>query len=162
MAQVTCYYCKKKINKNIAVEVKDGRRAKNYCPEHVGMKPIKDQMYDMVYEIFGRKVLNTILYKEMDEIAKVYSYEKMLAYMKDHRADFENAMLKPFQNEFCEIRYFTALFKNGLHDYKAKEPELEIKKEVEIDLNISADKYKAKKKKTGMDSLLEGLLNDKE
>ncbi len=157
MAQVTCYYCKKKINKNIAVEVKDGKRAKNYCPEHVGMKPIKDQMYDMVYEIFGRKVLNTILYKEMDEIAKVYSYEKILAYMKDHRTDFENAMLKPFQNEFCEIRYFTALFKNGLHDYKMKEPEVVIKKDIDFGMDVPVNNYKAKKKRKGMDSLLDDL-----
>ena len=160
MAYVTCYYCKKKINKNIAVGIKEGKKTKNYCPEHVGMKPLKDQMYDLINEVFGRIVLNTALYKEMDQILQVHSCEKVIKYIKDNKDYLEQCMYKEFMNEFAQIRYFAAILKNSLNDFVIKKPEPVIKKEIEIDMDISTNRYKTKKKRTGLDSLLEDLLDE--
>lgn len=158
MAKVTCHYCKKKIDKKIAVGIKEGKRTKNYCPEHVGMKSPKDQMYDLVFEIFGRKVLNTVIYKELDEIASVHTYEKMISYMEENKSYLEQMVHKGFSSEFAQIRYFSAILKNSLTDFTAKKPEPIVKKEVEIEVDISANRYKSKKKRTGMNDLLKELL----
>lgn len=158
MAYVTCHYCKKKINKNIAFAMPCGKKTRYYCKEHIGKVPPKEEMYNLVYEIFGRKVLNTILYKELDEIASVHTYEKMTAYMEENRAYLEQMMSKTFSTEYAQIRYFSAILKNSLTDFVVRQPEPIIKKEIEVDFDMSANKYKAKKQRKGMDNLLDDLL----
>ena len=160
MAKVTCRACGKKIDKKIAVAVPRGKTTWNYCPAHVGMKSPKDQMYDLVFEIFGRTVTHTVLFKELDAIAKIYTYEKITAYLEENKEYLEDVIYgKSYSSEFAQIRYFSAIIKNSIHEFEIKDFKPVIKKEVEIEMDISTSKYKNKKKRTGMDSLLEDLLN---
>lgn len=158
MAYVKCHYCNKKINKNIAFAMPYGKKTRHYCKEHIGKVPPKEEMYNLVYEIFGRKVLNTILYKELDEVASVHGYQKMTAFMEENRAYLEQMMGKSFSSEYAQIRYFSAILKNSLTDFVARKPEPVIKKEIEVDLDVVTSKYKQKKQTQGMDSLLDDLL----
>lgn len=161
MAKVTCRYCGEKIDKKIAVGVPSGKTTKYYCPEHVGMKSPKEQMYDLVFEIFGRKVLNTILYKELDEIAKAYTYEKITAYLKENKSYLEDLVYgRSYTSEYAQIRYFSAVIKNSIHNFEIKNFESVIKKEVEIEVETSVNKYKSKKKRVGLNDLLGGLLDE--
>lgn len=161
MTKVTCRCCGKKIDRRIAIGVPHGKTTWNYCPEHVGQKSPKDKMYDLVFEIFGRTVTHTVLYKELDAIAKIYTYEKITAYLEENKEYLEDVIYgRNYVSEFAQIRYFAAIIKNSIHEFEIKNFEPVIKKEVEIDMDISTNKYKTKKKRAGMDSLLEDLLDD--
>ena len=157
MAKVKCAACGEAIDKKIAMGIPAGKRTKYYCPEHVGMKSPKEEMYDMVFEIFGRKVLNTVLYKELDEIAKVHTYQKMTEYMKENKEYLEKCIYKEFVNEYAQIRYFAAILKNSLTDFVVKKPEVIIQKDIDFCMDVPVNNYKAKKKRKGMDSLLDDL-----
>lgn len=158
MAKVTCKCCSEKIDKKIAIGVPHGKTTWYYCPEHVGQKSPKEKMYDLIYEIFGRKVLHTVLYKEMDEIASVHTYDKITSFMEENKTLLEQLMYRSYSSEFAQIRYFSSVLKNGLHDFKMRQPEPVIKKEIEVDFDMSTNKYKAKKQRKGIDSLLDDLL----
>jgi hypothetical protein len=159
MAKVTCHYCKEKIDKKDAIGLPYGKKTRYYCPNHVGKQPPKEAMYDLVYEIFGCKVLNTILYKEFDEIARIHTYEKMIIYLQDNKQYLEQVMNKEFSSEYAQIRYFASILKNNLTDFVVQQPKSVIKKVVEADLDISANKYKATKQRRGMDDLLNDLID---
>lgn len=159
MAKVKCAACGETIDKKIAIGVPAGKRTKYYCPEHVGMKSPRETMYDLVFEIFGRKVLNTILYKELDEIAKVYSYELLTEYMKENKEYLEQCVFREYSSEYAQLRYFCAVIKNAIHTFKISKPKPIIKKALEIDMeNPQKHKNQPKKTRAGMDSLLEDLL----
>lgn len=159
MAKVTCRCCGEKIDKKIAVAVKSGKQNKYYCPEHVGQKSSKEKMYDLIYEIFGRKVLHTILYKEMEEILSVHPVETVLAYLEENKNEISGFMCRSFVHEFAEVRYFCSIVKNSLADFKPKKNEPVIDKEIEVDEYIPRKVNKPKKRRTGMDALLDELLD---
>ena len=158
MAKVTCRCCGEKIDKKIAIGIPKGKTTWYYCPEHVGQKSPKEKMYDLIYEIFGRKVLHTMLYKEMDEILNAYDVNIVISYLEENKSDIAMAMRRSFVHEFAEIRFFSAIVKNHIGSFKSRQPEPIIKKEIEVDFDMSANKYKAKKQRKGMDSLLDDLL----
>lgn len=158
MAKVTCKCCSEKIDKKIAIGVPHGKTTWYYCPEHVGQKSPKEKMYDLIYEIFGRKVLNTVLYKEMDEIASIHTYEKMTTYMEENKEYLIQIMEKDFRSEYFQIRYLSAVLKNSLFDYQVKEPTPVIQKASELEFDMTEINYKAKKQRKGMDDLLDEIL----
>ena len=159
MAKVTCKCCGEKIDKKVAVGIKTGKITKHYCPEHVGQKSPSEEMYDLIYEIFGRKVLNTILFKEMNEILAVYSHQKVIAYLKENKSYLEDVIYgRSYVSEYAQIKYFTAIIKNSIHNFEIPNFEPVIKKEVEIDVDVSVNNYKPRQKKRGMNDLLDELL----
>lgn len=159
MAKVTCKCCGEKIDKKIAVATLRGKTTWHYCPEHVGQKSPSEEMYDLIYEIFGRKVLNTILFKEMNEILSVYSHQKVIAYLKENKEYLEDVIYgRSYVSEYAQIRYFTAIIKNSIHNFEIPNFKPVIKKEVEIDADVSVHQYKPKQKKRGMNDLLDELL----
>lgn len=156
MSKVTCRYCKKKIDKESAICIKHGKVNWYYCNEqHANAKTPRDKMYDEIYLILGKKITNCILFKEFDEIAKVHSYEKILAYIKENYQYLCMVMSKEFSTEYAEIRYLAAIFKNNLGDFKI--PEEAIKKQVSNDLNIGTEKFKKKKRRRNMSEIEEEL-----
>lgn len=159
MSKVKCRCCGKSIDKKIAVGVPHNKQTWYYCIEHVGQKSPKDKMYDLVFEIFDRKVLNTILYKELDSIANLYTYEKMTAYIQENRSYLEQVMNKDFSSEYAQIRYFAAILKNSLSDYVVKKVEPVIKKNVHFDADMMVNNYKQKQQRKGIDDLLNDLLD---
>jgi len=151
---VKCKICGNKADRNEAYKVVvDGKNHyycnKNEYNEWRKKKDIKDRVYNLIYEIFDRKVTNTILYKEIGELADVYTYEKILAYLTDNENYLTSAIKKSFVSEYAQIRYFTAILKNSLTDFQfEREPKVEINK---LDMpDVSNNQFSRKKKKKSL------------
>lgn len=136
---VKCRICGNKIERREAYKtVKDGRN-NYYCneTEYTGWllkRESKDNTYNIIYGIFGRKVTNTALYKEINGLAEVYTYEKIYAYLKENKTFLGNVMKKDFQNEYAQIRYFAAILKNSLADFKYENKTTKEIKRIYIDM----------------------------
>ena len=77
-----CKYCGKSIDTNSAYKIVVGKTNRYYCNEEEyniihKAQQVKDDTFNLVYDIFGRKVTNTILYKEINELSTIYEYEKI-------------------------------------------------------------------------------------
>ena len=146
-----CKYCGKSIDTDNAFKVIVGKTNRYYCDENEyniihKTQQIKDDTYNLIYEIFGRKITNTILYKEVNELSGIYSFEKIEAYLSQNIEYISNLMQnKSFQNENAQIRYFAAILKNSLSDFKYEKKE-KINKEVEIDMPSCNFKRRLNKK----------------
>jgi hypothetical protein len=134
-----CKYCGKSIDIREAYKIVHGKSNHYYCNiEEYAMvqkaQKIKDDTYKLIYEIFGRTIINTVLYKEINGISSVYEYGKINGYLLENKTYLSNVMQnKQFQNEYAQIRYFAAILKNNLENFHfiKKEP---TNKEVEIDM----------------------------
>ena len=136
-----CKYCGKNIDTDNAFKVIVGKTNRYYCDENEyniihKTQQIKDDTFNLIYDIFGRKVTNTILYKEINELSTIYSYEKIDSYLNENKNYLTNLMQnKSFQSEYAQIRYFAAILKNNLADFHYEKKE-KINKEVEIDIPL--------------------------
>lgn len=148
---VKCKACDNKIERNNAYKiVKDGKN-NYYCNEEeytnwLNKQSEKDNTYKEIYDIFGRKITNTILYKEINELVQVYGYTKLLCYLTDKHAYLESVMAKSFVSEYVQIRYFTAILKNSLADFKIDNKEINI----QVNVDIPKDNYKMKQRKKSL------------
>ena len=161
-----CRFCGKQLKKESAYLVKRGKSNVYYCSfEHSISKKPRDIMYEKLEDLFGRKVLNTVLYKEFDLIGKVHTYEKCISYIDDNYDGLKKIMSKSFVSEFAEIKYLAAVFKNSLSDYvepqKTKNVFLKNGSAQEF-MNEPLDENKNKKVKAvqGLDDLLGVLMDD--
>ena len=155
MAKVKCRYCGKLIDKEDSHAVKHGRVNWYYCNvEHSLAKTPKDTFYEEAAKII--QTTHTMFYKEMDEIAKFHTYEKMTAYIKDSRQMIEFYMSKDFSSEYAKVRYFSSILKNNLSDFIVKEQDNHIAID-HIENTYDTSNFKAKEDK-GMDDLLSDLL----
>ena len=75
---------------------------------------------------------------------QVYSYEHILAYLTENKDYIAKVLDKEFVSEYAKIRYFSAILKNNMADFKPKEPEKP--KEVEVDIPIMHYKRKNKRR----------------
>ena len=144
--EVKCRICGNKKEKSEAYKVVINNKNNYYCNETeyrewAYKKEIKDNTYNLIYDIFERKVTNTVLFKEVGELSDIYTYEKIFAYLKENQAYLNGVMKKGFSSEYAQIRYFTAILKNSLADFQYK-------KEVQIK-NIEQDMPECKFKRKG-------------
>jgi len=116
--------------------------SKEECDEWNKRKDEKDNTFILIYEIFGRRITNTILFKEIQDLANIYTYSQIFAYLKENENQLSSIVGKDFKSEFAQIRYFTAILKNSLADFTRKEI-LNIKKQVSVD--VIEMKYKPQK-----------------
>lgn len=146
-----CKYCGKSIDTNNAYKIVIGKTNRYYCNKEeynivYKAQQLKDDTFNLIYEIYGRKITNTILYKEINELSSVYSFEKIKAYLLRNKEYLSNLMQnKTFQNEYAQIRYFSAILKNSLTDFKYESDE-KINKNIEIDMPSYKFKRKTSKK----------------
>jgi hypothetical protein len=148
--KVKCRYCGNSIDITTAYKIVVGKVNRYFCNKNEYEKvcqtqQIKDKTYDVIYDIFGYKVTNTILYKEIHELSLVYAYEKIYAYLSDNIAYLKKVIQnKEFQSEYAQIRYFAAILKNNLADFHYEEKTPVIK---EVDIDMSSCNYKRKTKR---------------
>jgi YHS domain-containing protein len=119
---VTCKACKIKIEKESAYKVKRNDKNEYYCNEkeyiHVQQeKSARLKVLELVNDIFGYVVINTVLQKEISEIAHIYTYTAIASYMQDNLQYIQKFMNKDFSNEYGKIRYLCTIIKNNLIDY---------------------------------------------
>lgn len=145
---VKCVSCGEKIDRSLAHKVVVGKINKYYCTEkeyqtEVNKKLYKENAYHEIYEIFGYKVTHTSLYKEINEIASIHTYEKLSQYLLDRNSDLVKAMSKDFTSEYGKIRYFSTILKNSLKDFIMESKEIDKKRIIDI----AKDTYVPRKRK---------------
>lgn len=150
---VKCKICGNKIDRETAHKVVVNEKNNYYCSEleyseWQAKKEIKDNTYNLIFQIFDRKITNTILYKEITELSEIYTYEKIFAYLTENEKYLSGVMGKGFTSEYGQIRYFTAILKNSLADFKYKKEEV-VKKE--FDNDIPDMKFRRKQKRISLE-----------
>ena len=115
-------------------------------------RKIRDDTYECINEIFGYKVINTALFKELSFILGSYSYDRILAYLEENK-DYMTSVIQQrgYSSEYAKIRYFSAIIKNGIADFKAKEKETP--KQVKVDMPDGH--YKRRQKKRSLSDIEE-------
>ena len=74
---------------------------------------------NLIFEVFDYEVTNTLLANKLGELAKIYTYNSIYAYIQDNFEYLNKTMLsKTFENEQHKIRYFLAIIKNNIVDYR--------------------------------------------
>jgi hypothetical protein len=122
---VKCKGCTNKIDRDTAYKVVVKGKNTYYC--NVGEyetinteKENKNRVIDLAFELIGQTT-NTALFKELTEIAKVHTYTKLLKFMEENMIDLDVAVSRnDFVHEYAKIRYFAAIIKNQIGDFKEK------------------------------------------
>lgn len=131
---VKCKICGNKIDKATAYCVPKTGKNKiinyYYCSEDeykndVYQKSVNEQLKTKLWELivsFIGETQNTILYKEMTLWGN--DKQKIIGYLTDNKDYISRVMAKDFVSEYAKIRYFSAIIKNNINDYKPKPPEV--------------------------------------
>lgn len=120
---VKCKACSNKIDRDTAFKLVVKGKNNYYCnvEEYEKIKFENESRFkviDMCFEIVG-KTTNTTLMKEITEIAKVHGYGKLRNYMEDNLIELDATISSgSFVHEYAKIRYFMAIVKNSIGDYK--------------------------------------------
>ena len=84
-------------------------------------KETKNKVYYLVCEIIGRKeIIHGLLWKEWAIWNKVATNEVIGQYLEENKNYLCSVMSKIADNEVARIKYFSAILKNKLGDYKPK------------------------------------------
>lgn len=155
---VKCRLCGTKVDRKDAFKVVVGGKNTYYCNESeyqqvLHERELKDNTYECINEIFGYKVLNSALFKEINILLEVYSYEHILAYLNENKNYIEKVLDKDFVSEYAKIRYFAAILKNNIADFKIKEPE----KSKEMNVDIPIMNYKRRNKRRSLSEIEESV-----
>lgn len=123
--QVKCRVCGKKIEKQDAYAVITDKDRKYYCSKEElddfeAKKKLKNDIYDIICDIFGYKIQNSALFKEQKSWHNLCDDEKIFAYLQENRDYITNTIKRLDSSEFAKIRYFSAILKNNLHDFASK------------------------------------------
>lgn len=151
---VKCKGCTNKIERDTAFKVVVKGKNSYYCNaneyETINVeKESKNKVIDLSFELIGQTT-NTALFKELTEIAKVHTYTKLLKYMEENMIDLDAALARTdFVHEYAKIRYFAAIIKNQIGDFKEK-TELESTEVHDFDY-VEEVKYTPTKKKSFAD-----------
>lgn len=164
--RVKCRYCGERVEKEDAY--KDPNKNSYYCSEEHYLATMKkredfqkekeenkqkkiDQVYEEVADIFGYRIQNSQLFKEMKLWRSICDDEKILAYLQEHKDYIKSKLEKLNSSEYARIRYVSAILKNSLKDYAATvrvEPE-----KINVDCEIYEPTVFAKKKRRGLSEL---------
>ena len=157
--QVTCQICKKKIEKDTAYKVIvigpiSGKATSKYCcseqewqaeeARKKKYKEDKDKVYYLICDMFGYEIQNTKFFDEWALWNKLKSNEIIYKYLRENEERLQQICDKSFDNEYQRIRYFSAVLKNSLRDFKPKvEVKVEEKPKVVVEEHYET-KYKSK------------------
>ena len=150
---VKCKICGTKTERKDAYKIVVNGKNNYYCNEEeynswIKKREIRDNTYILIYEVFGRKITNTILFKEVDELSNIYTFEKIYSYIKENQDYLYSVMKKINSKEYGKIRYFTAILKNNLGDYEYINETENIYMSSEVD--IPKNKFKRSKKRKAL------------
>ena len=155
---VTCKICKTKVDRDSCYKrVVNGKNW--YCcnkeefDKHEQEKQDRAKVFTLINDIFGYTVTNTMLFKEYQIWLGLCNNPGIVSYIEENKSYLVGVMdKKDFQSEYIKIRYFSAILKNRLGDYKPKV-------KVEIDWQKPVETYKSNYKqkvvRVGFDDLEE-------
>lgn len=173
--RVVCKYCKAKVEKADALQVPGEKYNTYYCNqecydkanaekkakeiERLAKKQEKEEnkqkrinpVYEEIADIFGYRIANSALFKEMKLWRGICDDSKILAYLQEHKIYIKNKLEQLDSNEYSRIRYVSAILKNSLADYKRTvrvEPE-----KINVDCEIYEQSFSTRKKRRGLNAL---------
>lgn len=173
--RVVCKYCKAKVEKADALQVPGEKYNTYYCNqecydkanaekkakeiERLANKQEKeenkqkriDPVYEEIADIFGYRIANSALFKEMKLWRGICDDSKILAYLQEHKIYIKNKLEQLDSNEYSRIRYVSAILKDSLADYKRTvrvEPE-----KINVDCEIYEQSFSTRKKRRGLNAL---------
>ena len=127
--QVTCQICKKKIEKDTAYKRVVGKANKYFCSEQEWQseenkkKKVaedKDKVYYLICDMFGYQIQNTQFFAEWTLWNKLQSNEIIYKYLRENEDYLQEICDRSFNSEYQKIRYFSAVLKNSLRDFRPK------------------------------------------
>ena len=132
-----CRICGRQLDTNTAYKVVDKNgKNKYYCSqdefeaEEVRKKKAKedkDKVYRLICDLFGYEIQNSQLFAEWKLWNKLKSNEIIYKYLVENKEYLQQICNKPFEGEYQRIRYFSAVLKNSLRDFK---PKIEVAKPI--------------------------------
>lgn len=151
---VKCRLCGTKVDRKNAFKVVVGNKNAYYCNEAEYQKvlhnrEVKDNTYTCINEIFGYKVLNSALFKEINLLLETYSYEHILAYLMENKNYITKVLEKDFVSEYAKFGTSLQLLRIILLILKMKEPE----KPREINVDMPIRNYKRKNKRRSLEEI---------
>lgn len=156
--QVKCKCHGIKIERDTAYKVVINNKNQYYCNEQEyiniqNTKKIKDDTYNSINEVFGYKVVNTAIFKEINELLETTDYQTITSLIISKSKYLSNILAKDFNSEYGKIRYFIAIIKNGLKDFQIQNKTEVIK---QFDNEVFEPKYKPKARKKSLSEYEEG------
>ena len=150
MARAKCQICKTPLDTNTAYKITD-KNGKNryFCSQSEyeaeearkkKAKEDKDKVYRLICDLFGYEVQNTQLFAEWNLWNKLKSNEIIYKYLVENKEYLQQICNKPFEGEYQKIRYFSAVLKNSLRDFK---PKVEVDKKSQVKVEIDEIIYEA-------------------
>ena len=134
MARAKCQICKTPLDTNTAYKVVDKNgKNKYYCSQteydaeearKKKAKEDKDKVYRLICDLFGYAIQNTQLFAEWRLWNKLKSDEIIHKYLVENKQYLQQICNKPFEGEYQKIRYFSAVLKNSLRDFKPRVVEI--------------------------------------
>lgn len=127
--KVTCQICKNKIERDTAYKRVVGKANKYYCSEKEWQveedrkkktKEDKDKVYYLICDMFGYEIQNTKFFDEWRYWNKLKSNEIIYKYLRENEAYLQQICDRSYGTEYNKIRYFSAVLKNSLRDFKPK------------------------------------------
>ena len=150
MARAKCQICKTPLDTNTAYKVVDKNgKNKYYCSQSEyeaeearkkKVKEDKDKVYKFICDLFGYEIQNTQLFAEWNLWNKLKSNEIIYKYLVENNEYLQQICNKPFEGEYQRIRYFSAVLKNSLRDFK---PKVEVGKKPRIKVEIDETIYES-------------------
>ena len=132
--QVTCQICKSKIERDAAYKRVVGKANKYYCSEQEWQAEEdkknkatenKNRVYNLICDMFGYEIVNTQFFAEWTLWNKLKSNEIIYKYLRENEDYLQQICDRSFDTEYQKIRYFSAVLKNSLRDFKPRVEEVE-------------------------------------
>ena len=147
---VKCQICGTKIDRDVAYKVQHNNRNKYYCSEKEYQQQQqelrdKDILFTLINTLFGYKVINSALFKEIANIHTSYSYSQITSYIQSNKNLLSSVLNKDYNNEDCKIIFFFTIVSNNIKDFVTNyRPQINR----DVSIEITKTKYKHKKRKS--------------
>lgn len=130
-----CKLCGKQVDpqtayKIVTVSKKSGKKTNTYyCSkeeyeaEEERKKKIqedKDKVYKLICDMFGYSIQNTKFFAEWTLWNKLKTNEVIYKYLQENESYLRQICNRSYETEFQKIRYFSAVLKNSLIDFKPR------------------------------------------
>ena len=150
MAKAKCRICGTDLDTKTAYKVTDKNgKNKYYCNQSEyeaeearkkKAKEDKNKVYRLICDLFGYEIQNTQLFAEWNLWNKLKSNEIIYKYLVENKEYLQQICNKPFEGEYQRIRYFSAVLKNSLRDFK---PKVEVMEKPQIKVEIDEAIYES-------------------
>lgn len=141
MGRAKCKICKAPLDISTAYKVVDKNGKNSYFCSQAEfeaeeerkrkVKEDKDKVYRLICDMFGYEIQNTQFFAEWTLWNKLKSNDIIYKYLRDNEEYLQQICDRSFDNEYQRIRYFSAVLKNSLRDYKPKVEEKVVEKKID-------------------------------